>query len=162
MFGVWQSVSSASLSLTNLGALLPAGSYTGGDLKTAQQFNDVMGSCKSGQQSPIIFDANGTLMAALGLPPEVIGFTSSCALDTVNGHILSSGIVLNGAFQDGVNNPNANPRNFELTANEFDETITHEMGHFLGLDHSQINLEVLLANATPCNLDELAGLPLMF
>jgi hypothetical protein len=162
MFAVWQGVSTATLSFTNLGSLLSAGSYTGGDLKTAQQFNDVMGSCNSGLQSPIIFDANGTLIAALGLPPEVIGFNSPCALDTVNGHILSSGIVLNGAFQDGVSNPNANPPNFELTANEFDQAITHEMGHFLGLDHSQINLDVLLADVTPCDLDELAGLPLMF
>jgi len=150
------------VSFTSLGSLLPAGSYTGGDLKTAKQFNDVMGSCNSGLQSPIIFDANGALIAALGLPPEVIGFNSPCALDTVNGHILSSGIVLNGAFQDGVSNPSANPPNFELTQNEFDEAITHEMGHFLGLDHSQINLDVLLAGVTPCDLDDLAGLPLMF
>ena len=162
MFGVWQSVSTATVSFTNLGALLPAGSYPGGDVKTAQQFNDVMGSCNSGQQSPIIFDANGTIIAALGLPPEVIGFNSPCALDTVSGHILSSGIVMNGAFQDGGSNRNGNPPNFELTANEFDQAITHEIGHFLGLDHSQINLDVLLADVTPCDLDELAGLPLMF
>jgi hypothetical protein len=79
-------------------------------------------------------------------------------LDTTNGYILSSAIVMNGAFQDGVSKAN----NFELTPNEFDEAITHEMGHFLGLDHSQINLEVLLQNVYPCDLDDLAGLPLMF
>src|SRR5712691_5503625 len=31
MFGVWQAVSSAQVSFTNGGQLLPAGSYTGGD-----------------------------------------------------------------------------------------------------------------------------------
>src|SRR5207302_5473232 len=42
MFAVWQSVATAAISFSNTGALLAAGSYTGGDLKTIQQFNDVM------------------------------------------------------------------------------------------------------------------------
>jgi hypothetical protein len=158
MFAVWQGVTTANISYSNAGALLPAGSYTGGDLSTAQQFNDVMGSCKAGTQSPVIFDANGTLMSSLGLSPEVIGFNSGCALDATNGFLTSSAIVLNGKFQDGVNTGN----NFELTANQFDQAITHEMGHFSGLDHSQINLDLLTENTLPCDLDELAGLPLMF
>lgn len=158
MFGVWRAVSTASLSFNNLGPILPAGSYTGGDLTSAQQFNDVMGSCKSGAQSPVIFDAGGQLIASLGLPPEVIGFNSGCAVDSANGYLLSSAIVLNGKFQDGVNSG----ANFELTANEFDQAITHEIGHFLGLDHSQINLDVLLQGSFPCDPDLVAGLPLMF
>ena len=36
MFAVWQDVSTASISYSNIGALLPAGSYSGGDLKTAR------------------------------------------------------------------------------------------------------------------------------
>ena len=158
MFGVWQAVSTASVSFNNLGPILPAGSYTGGDLTSAQQFNDVMGSCKSGAQSPVIFDANGQLIASLGLPPEVIGFNSGCAVDITNGYLLSSAIVLNGKFQDGVNSGT----NFELAANQFDQAITHEIGHFLGLDHSQINLNVLIQGAYPCDPDQVAGLPLMF
>ena len=162
MFAVWQGVSTANLSYSNVGPLLSAGSYSGGDLKTAQQFNDVMGSCKSGVQNPVIFDADGKLIASLGLPPEVIGFNAGCALDTTNGYLLSSAIVMNGQFQDGINSPASTRPNFELTANEFDEAITHEIGHFSGLDHSQINLIVLLQNTFPCDVDELAGLPLMF
>jgi len=158
MFGVWQDAATASLSFSNIGALLAAGSYTGGDLKTAQQFNDVMGSCAAGKQSPVIFDADGKLIASLGLPREVIGFNSSCALDTASGYITGSAIVMNGAFQDGVNSQT----NLELTANSFDEAITHEIGHFLGLDHSQINLNLLLQGSFVCDEDGLAGLPLMF
>ena len=158
MFGVWQAVSTANISFTNAGALLPAGSYTGGDLKTAQQFNDVMGSCRSGVQSPVIFDADGTLMASLGLPAAVIGFNSGCAIDASSGMIVTSSVTLNGQFQDKVQSS----ANFELPQNSFDEAITHEIGHFLGLDHSQINLNVLLNPTSPCDLDELAGLPLMF
>jgi hypothetical protein len=47
MFGVWQAVPTASVSFTNVGALLPAGVYIGGDLTTAAQFDAVIGSCKS-------------------------------------------------------------------------------------------------------------------
>src|SRR5262249_52712692 len=45
---------------------------------------------------------------------------------------------------------------------EFDMAITHEIGHFLGLDHSQINLQLFLNAPPTCDLDNLAGLPLMF
>lgn len=158
MFGVWQSVSTANISFTNAGPILAAGSYSGGDLQTAQQFNDVIGSCNKGVQSPVIFDANGGLISSLGLPPEVIGFDLPCALDTVNGYILSSAVVLNGAFQDGINTST----DYELSANQFDEAITHEIGHFSGLDHSQINVDVLTNLVFPCEVDTLAGLPLMF
>jgi hypothetical protein len=157
MFGVWQAVSTAKISFTNAGPILAAGSYTGGDLKTAQQFNDVMRSCQSGAQSPVIFDADGKLLASLGLPAGVIGFTSGCAVDAINGYFISAAVVMNGKFQDGVSSSS----NFELTADEFDEAITHEIGHFFGLDHSQINLDLLQGDA-PCDVDQLAGLPLMF
>lgn len=162
MFGVWHAVSTANISYTNVGHLLPAGSYTGGDLNTVQQYNDVLGSCKSGAQSPIIFDADGKIISGLGLPPEVIGFTTGCALDMSSGYLLSAAILMNGRMQDGIDSPTSSPPNFELTANQFDEAITHEIGHFSGLDHSQINLDLLTSRAFPCNLDELAGLPLMF
>jgi hypothetical protein len=151
-------VSTATLSFTNAGAILAAGSYTGGDVTTAQQFNDIMGSCISGAQSPVIFDADGRLLTSLGLPPEVIGFNSTCAVDTVHGYYLTSAIVMNGTFQDKV----SSSRNFELSANAFDEAITHEIGHLIGLDHSQINLDEFLALPSMCEVDELAGLPLMF
>jgi hypothetical protein len=158
LFGVWQSVSTANISFTNAGPILATGSYSGGDLQTAQQFNDVIGSCNKGVQSPVIFDANGGLISSLGLPPEVIGFNIPCALDTVNGYILSSAVVLNGTFQDGINSSS----DYELSANQFDEAITHEIGHFSGLDHSQINIDVLTNVVFPCEVDTLAGLPLMF
>ena len=163
MFGNWQSVQTASISFSNAGQILSTGSYVQGtDLNTVQQFNDVGSSCQSGVQNPVIFDANGQLMSALGLPPEVIGFTSGCALDATTGHLTGALIVMNGKFQDGVNNVSAAVPNYELTANEFDEAITHEIGHFSGLGHSQINLDLFTGNTFPCDVDRLAGLPLMF
>ncbi len=162
MFGVWQAVPTAVVSFTNAGPILPAGSYKGGDLNTAVQFNDVIGSCQAGVQSPVIFDADGSILSALGLPDGVIGFTIPCAQDSATGFFISAAVMMNGKFQDGVNSPSSVIPNFELTANEFDQAITHEIGHLLGLDHSQINLDLLTQNNFPCDVDSLAGLPLMF
>ena len=158
LFQNWQSVSTASIAYTYAG---PITGISGGDVKTIQDFNIVKGSCNSGTQSPVIFDANGSLLHALGLDPLVIGFSSTCKLDTQAGHITSAMILLNGSFQDGVTNATAN--NFELSADQFDEAITHEMGHFSGLGHSQINLDLFQnGQVNNCDADELAGLPLMF
>lgn len=162
MFGVWQAVPTAAISFSNLGPLSPVGSYTGGDLNTVQQFNDMVGSCKAGAQNPVIFDADGSIMRGLGLPAAVIGFTSGCALDSPSGHLTGALIVMNGSFQDGITTLSSSPPNYELTANEFDEAITHEIGHFSGLGHSQINVDLLTNYSLPCDVDKLAGLPLMF
>lgn len=160
MFQNWSSVPTAAIQFTYGGPISVPG-ISGGDVKTIQDFNLVQGSCNAGTQSPVIFDANGSLIQALGLDPLVIGFTSLCKLDPVAGQIQSALIVLNGEFQDGVNSPGTN--NYEITADQFDEAITHEMGHFSGLDHSQINLDLYQSGAVGnCNVDELAGLPLMF
>lgn len=160
LFQNWSSVPTTAIQFAYGGPISVPG-VSGGDVKTIQDFNLVQGSCNAGTQSPVIFDANGSLVQALGLDPLVIGFTTPCKLDPVAGQIQSALIVLNGEFQDGVNNPGTN--NYEITADQFDEAITHEMGHFSGLDHSQINLDLYQSGAVGnCNVDELAGLPLMF
>lgn len=158
LFQNWQSVPTTTISFSYAGAI---SGVPGGDVKTIQDFNTVQGSCNAGTQSPVIFDANGSLIKALGIDALVIGFTSQCKLDPQAGHILSALIVLNGEFQDGVDDPTTN--NYEIAADQFDEAITHEMGHFSGLDHSQINLDLYQSGVVGnCNVDELAGLPLMF
>jgi hypothetical protein len=165
MFNVWQSVPTATVSFNNAGPILPTGAYTGGDVSTIAQFDAITASCNAGTQNPVIFDSNGSLLAALGLSPNIIGFNSGCSVDPSTGFIKSSFILLNGEFQDGVTQTSGARPNFELTANEFDEAITHEMGHFLGLDHSQINLDLFTnvnAFTNPCDIDGLAGMPLMF
>ncbi|HEX4486052.1 MAG TPA: hypothetical protein VH088_07290 [Terriglobales bacterium] len=155
MFNNWQQAPNTALSFQYAGPLQPSGTFVGGDVITVADFNAVIGSCNSGQQNPIIFDADGTLLQDLGLPGDVIGFASICKVDEHAGHILSAFALMNGQFQDGVN---VAP-NYELTAAQFDQAITHEIGHFSGLDHSQINLDVLNGS---CTDDNNAGLPLMF
>lgn len=158
LFQNWQSVPTTTIQFAYAG---PISGVSGGDVKTIQDFNAVQGSCNAGTQSPVIFDANGSLIKALGIDPLVIGFTATCKLDPVAGHIQSALILLNGEFQDGVNDPSTN--NYEISADQFDEAITHEMGHFSGLDHSQINVDLYQNGlVNDCPVDELAGLPLMF
>jgi hypothetical protein len=159
MFQTWQSVSTAAVSFKNAGAILPAPGFSGGDVSTAVEFNAVFGSCQAGSQSPIIFDATGGLLAQLGIDPLVIGFSAQCKLSS-NGYIVADLVLLNGAFQNGVTQP-------QLTTNQFNQAIIHEMGHLLGLDHSQINLNLFTAAVNSgqfgaCDIDDLAGLPLMF
>ncbi len=157
MFATWQNVSTTAIKFQYAGPILAVSGFQGGDVVTVTDFNAVYGDCKAGNQNPIVFDADGSLVAALGLPPDIIGFSAPCKLDGSTGHIVSGFALLNGEFQDGVNQGT----NYELSSNQFDEAITHELGHFAGLDHSQINANVL-DTQRPCSVDKLAGLPLMF
>jgi hypothetical protein len=155
MFGTWTSVSTAALSTVNAGPLLSSGAYTGGPVANGglAAFDALQQSCDGGVQSPVIFDPQGNIFSALGLSSGVIGFAGPCYIDPASGHIQSALLALNGNFQNGV---------YQITTAEFNQAITHEIGHLLGLDHSQINVDVL--NQTPgnCNTTEVAGLPLMF
>jgi hypothetical protein len=159
MFNHWQSVPTTSISYSYAGPIQATGAFGGGDVQTVAQFNAVIASCNSGGQNPIMFDANGSIVHGLGLDPDIIGFAAPCKLDSTTGHIDSGFALLNGQFQDSV----IAPPNYELTTDQFDEAITHELGHFSGLDHSQINVDVIGGEVPDnCNTDTLAGLPLMF
>jgi hypothetical protein len=152
MFQNWQNVPTAALSYSYAGPILSAGGYTkGADVATAFQFNAIVGSCKDAQQNPIIFDADGSLMTALGVDSDIIGFTQICAGNTTTGHITAAMITLNGKWVNGSG---------MLSSSQFADAITHEMGHFAGLDHSQINVDVL--QNFSCDPDTMAGMPLMF
>ncbi|MGD0920862.1 MAG: hypothetical protein ABSA70_03750 [Terriglobia bacterium] len=162
MFRVWQDVPTASISFNNAGPILSVGAFTDGDVSTVEEFNAVVGSCDDGVQSPIIFDADGNLFQQLIGDPGVIGFSGSCNLNFSTGYIVSALVAMNGQFQDGIDTPSSYPPNLELTAAEFDESFVHEFGHLAGLDHSQINVEVLNQPWGQCSATDLAGLPLMF
>lgn len=156
LFQHWQSVPTTSITYTYAG---PITGVAGGDVKTVQDFNTVKGSCVAGTQNPVIFDANGSIFSGLGLDSLVIGFASICKTNAQTGQIVSAMATLNGEFQDGI----SNQTNFELSADQFDEAMTHELGHFSGLGHSQINLALFQSGVVDaCDIDDLAGLPLMF
>jgi hypothetical protein len=69
---------------------------------------------------------------------QVLGFAGPIAGGFPDSLAFMEGrAVLNGRMLDGVNTGASNP---EVTQVEFEGVIVHEMGHLLGLDHSQINV----------------------
>ncbi|MEE9234282.1 MAG: hypothetical protein V3U28_02445, partial [Candidatus Acidoferrales bacterium] len=154
-------VSTATISFTRIGVIQNTGVFTDGDVEPREEFDAVQGSCEVGTQSPIVYDADGSLFDDLVGDPNVIGFASICfaALDS-SGRINAALAALNGKFQDGVGPVPGDP---ELSANEFDAVFIHEFGHFFGLDHSQINQECL-GSLGGCldGSDDAFGLPTMF
>lgn len=152
MFAVWQDVPTASITYTRAGSINGVGAFGGGDVNTGGEYLAVEQDCFDGNQSPVIYDATGTIFGDLGVDSSsVIGFAGPCALS--GGFIVTGQVVMNGLFQDGQSQPVA-----DLLPNEFDAAIIHEIGHFSGLDHSQINVNCL----NPCDADDLEGLPTMF
>lgn len=86
-------------------------------------------------------DANKVIGAA-----DAICFTS----DGVNNSFNRGEAILNGKVLSSG----------DVTVLGMQAAMTHEFGHMIGLDHSQINLNCLTDK--PCSADDLAGLPLMF
>ncbi|MCH7987156.1 MAG: hypothetical protein IH847_11320, partial [Acidobacteria bacterium] len=161
MFQVWADVSTATISFSRSGSIMNAGVFTDGDVDTMEEFDAVERSCAvDGIQSPIVFDADGSIFQDLFGDPNVIGFAGPCRFDS-SGRILTAEAALNGRFLDGITDLNATPPNFELTDNEFDAAFIHEFGHFSGLDHSQINVNCL-GGGCPDFSDDAFGLPTMF
>jgi hypothetical protein len=155
-FEAWATaaIPTADLSFTN-GGLLPD------DVDTETEYMDYNGVFNEGINA-IIFDADGTLFEALGLPPEVIGFAGPEWLTTSAPFNIIEGIaLLNGAFIDGVQ------ANGELTEEEFTAAFKHEFGHLLNLDHTQINGHYFLGDTDDPGFSEfgpptLPSIQLMF
>ncbi len=157
MFQVWQDVTTATIAFNRASSILNAGVFTDGDVDTMEEFDAVEGSCSNGTQSPIVYDADGSLFDDLVGDPNVIGFAGPCRFD-VGGRIVSAEAALNGKFQDGVGPTPGDP---ELSANAFDAAFIHEFGHFSGLDHSQINVNCLGGGCADGS-DDAFGMPTMF
>ena len=160
MFQVWADVSTATISFSRAGPIMNVGAFTDTDVDTMDEFDAVEGDCSNGNQSPIVYDADGSLFDDLVGDPNVIGFAGPCLLDP-NGRILSAEAALNGRFLDGIDDSTLTPPNLELTDAEFNAAFIHEFGHFSGLDHSQINLNCLVTGCADGS-DDAFGLPTMF
>tara|TARA_B100001971_G_C18266442_1_gene593109 strand:- start:3233 stop:5140 length:1908 start_codon:yes stop_codon:yes gene_type:complete len=124
---VWEDVPSASISFAAAGSL-PV-DVTGNNVF---DLLDIPGD----RISPIIFDHDGTVIDAIlgvGASRDILGLT---AIElSQSSQILEAQAILNGSVLDG------KPPNLDVSRDTFLATIIHEFGHYINLDHSQINSE---------------------
>ena len=155
-FATWDGVPQADLSLAR-GADLPLdvgcattslGSCTGLAL-LAEGTDDV---------SPVIFDATGNLIDVLfggGASRSIVGSAALTGGSFLPPVVSEAEAVINGKFFDGIST-STNPELATLA--ELQAIFLHEAGHWLNLDHSQIDLG-LANDGDPANDDRL---PTMF
>lgn len=107
--------------------------------------------------SPIIFDNDGLIFDALngqGASNFILGVAGPVTEPTST-MIEESIAIFNGKFINGINNSSDR----ESDTSTFKGTIIHEFGHFIGLDHSQINVEAVEPGASE---EIINSVPLMF
>jgi hypothetical protein len=157
-FQAWAGVSTASISFIKAGDL--GGNVTATGASNAADVINAVSDCSTLPGDPaggiakprtIIYDDTlGSIIIAFGDDPiTTLGFADAVCLqgDGTTNFFNRGYAVLNGK---GITSTNASA--------ELLPVMTHEFGHLLGLDHSQINLDCL----TNSSCGAMAGVPLMF
>ncbi len=125
-FAQWDNIGSAALSFTNAGALArDVTAATDAYISGTGQYSDGI--------NPVVFDHSGAIIDArlgVGAKNSVLGIAGS-AYNTVTNNYVEGYAIING-FLSGT----ASAADDE----KYKATMTHEIGHFLGLSHSQIGL----------------------
>ncbi|MDI6803774.1 MAG: T9SS type A sorting domain-containing protein [Bacteroidota bacterium] len=127
-FQVWQDVASSNVTFLHQGELLIDVDGT--------NFTNYLDNFSDGI-NPVVFDNNGAIIDSIfgiGASDDILGFAGSAYYDAGPdaGYYAEGEAVLNGKFTQPPHN---------LTEIQYKATIVHELGHFIGLDHTQINDE---------------------
>jgi len=142
----WNAVSTATINLLQ-----------GADLATDIDITNYLNLVPSGEPNdpsikdglnPVIYDTDGQIIDALlgvGVGKDIIGFAGSI-------YFLGS-----STFTEGYAVLNGDT-NFNLSNNTIITLITHEIGHMIGLDHSQLDIN----NTESECLNSHTGYPIMY
>lgn len=156
IFSIWESVPTSSIKFVKDNP-----SFINFDVK-ADNFKPVLQPRTDKDLNgftPVVFDEDGSLLDAylgVGASNNALGIGGPVVLK-IRGRfsIPESQIVLNGKFINGIDAENDKEVSIEI----FKKTILHEIGHAIGLDHSQINDDAILPQAS----DEIKNsVPIMF
>jgi hypothetical protein len=111
-----------------------------GDVSTCAELSQVWG--KADGKSPVVFDHDGSLMSCLGLGSGISGFSLLEVLDEDGFEVLEAAQIYNGSCI----NFNAGD-GCEHSIDAMRDTMVHELGHVLNLDHVQVNGQWFLDEA---------------
>jgi 6-phosphogluconolactonase (cycloisomerase 2 family) len=130
-FAVWEGVATATVAVADAGPLP--------EDVTVANVATYFGLCNG--LSPVVFDTDGSLTDYLlgsGASDSILGFAGLECGEIVGDRLVvtESYAFLNGRFVDGVTDDDP-----EVSLEQFNGVFIHEFGHYLGIEHSQVNLE---------------------
>ena len=104
-------------------------------------------ACPSGPtndgKNPLVIDADGSIAGRFfgtGNKFTTLGFASIISFSATTGAAVRGEAVFNASCLNTVEVSGCTALSLSFSDNDFTSFIVHEMGHFLGLDHSQVNL----------------------
>jgi len=131
-FAVWFDVSTADFTAVKDGQL-PVDVTAANYALYLGRFNDGI--------NPVVFDSNGQIIEALyggGSSSYILGYTQTAYIPILRA-FAEAEIVINGLPTTG------------YTLLEIMSTVVHELGHLTGLDHTQINRNLVSPSGNPAD-----------
>lgn len=116
---------------------------------TGSNFDPILNNPSLLGYTPIVFDDDGSVLDALygtGASNNILGLAGPLIPDSGQfaNEIPESQAIFNGKFINGIDTQ-SDP---EKTLDSFKGTVIHEIGHGIGLDHSQINVNAIKPGST--------------